>query len=149
MKRIPILIMTMAMTAALGLQPAMAEKEGGKKGSSSFGSLFGEDKPTYFTLKPFRITVIRDNRVRNHVSLMVTLETTNEDNKMKIIQARHYLHSAFLRDLQAVLSLRRRDGRTFDSRVLKARLMRVAKRILKSDIVRGVLVKYANDRQFN
>lgn len=148
MKRFLILILAMALTATLGLQPAMAEKHG-KKNSPSFGGLFGGDQPTYFTLKPLRITVIRDNRVRNHVTFMVTLETTNEDNKMKIIQARQYLHSAFLFDLQAVMSYRRRDGRTFDSRVLKARLMRVAKRVLNSDIVRRVLVKYANDRQFN
>ncbi len=148
MKRILLLILAMAMTATLGLQPASAEKHG-KRNLPSFGGLFGGDKPTYFTLRPFRISVIRDHRVRNHVSLMVTLETTNEDNKMKIIQARHHLHSAFLYDLQAVMAQRRRDGRTFDSRVLKARLMRVAKRILKSDIVRDVLVAYANDRQFN
>ncbi len=148
MKRFLILILAMALTATLGLQPASAEKHGGKK-SPSFGGLFGGDQPTYFTLKPLLVSVIRDNRVRNHVTLMVTLETTNEDNKMKIIQARHYLHSAFLHDLQAVMAYRRRDGRTFDSRVLKARLMRVARRVLKSDIVRRVLVAYASDRQFN
>ena len=148
MKRIWMLILAMALTATLGLQPAMAENHG-KKNSPGFGGLFGGDRPTYFTLKPLRVTVIRDNRVRNHVTFMVTLETTNENNKMKIIQARRHLHNAFLRDIQAVLSYRRRDGRTFDSRVIKARLMRVAKRVLKSDIVRGVLVKYANDRQFN
>lgn len=148
MKRFVILILALALTATLGLQPASAEKHGKQK-SYSFGGLLDVDKPTYFTLKPFLVSVIRDNRVRNHVSLVVTLETTNEANKMKIIQARQHLHSAFLRDLQAVLSLRRRDGRTFDSRVLKARLMRVAKRVLRSDIVRNVLVKYANDRRFN
>lgn len=148
MKRFLILILAMALTVAVGLQPAMAEKHGGKK-SPGFGGLFGGDQPTYFTLKPLLVTVIRDNRVRNHVTFMVTLETTNEDNKMKIIQARRYLHSAFLFDLQAVLSYRRRDGRTFDFRVLRVRLMRVAKRVLKSDIVRNVLVKYASDRQFN
>ena len=148
MKRVLLLILAMAMTATLGLQPATAETHNKKK-FYSFGGLGEGDKPTYFTLKPFLVSVIRDNRVRNHVSLMVTLETTNEDNKMIIIEARRHLHSAFLRDLQAVLSQRRRDGRTFDSRVLKARLMRVAKRILGSDIVRSVLVAYANDRQFN
>ncbi len=148
MKRFVILILALASTATLGLQPASAEKHGNKK-SYSFGGLLDVDKPTYFTLKPLLVSVIRDNRVRNHVTLMVTLETTNENNKMKIIQARQYLHSAFLYDLQAVMAYRRRDGRTFDSRVLKARLMRVAKRVLKSDIVRRVLVKYANDRQFN
>ncbi len=148
MKRFLILILAMALTATLGLQPVSAENHG-KRNSPSFGGLFGGDKPTFFTLKPLRVTVIRDNRVRNHVTLMVTLETTNEDNKMKIIQARRYLHSAFLRDLQAVMLNRRRDGRTFNIRVLKVRLMRVAKRVLKSDIIRGVLVKYANDRQFN
>ena len=148
MKRFLILILAMALTVAVGLQPAMAENHGGKR-APVFGGLFGGDQPTYFTLKPLLVTVIRDNRVRNHVTFMVTLETTNEDNKMKIIQARRYLHSAFLFDLQAVVSYRRRDGRTFDFRVLRVRLMRVAKRVLKSDIVRNVLVKYASDRQFN
>ncbi len=148
MKRILMLVFAMALTTGLGLQPALADKHEKKK-SPSFGGLLGGDQPTYFTLRPFLISVIRDNRVRNHVSLMITLETTNEDNKMKIIKARHYLHSAFRNDLTAVLSYRRRDGRTFDARVLKIRLMRVAKRVLRSDIVRNVLVKYANDRQFN
>ncbi len=148
MKRILMVIFLMALTTGLGLQPALAEKHGNMK-SPSFGGLLVGYEPAYFTLRPFLISVIRNNRVRNHVSLMVTLETTSEDNKMKIIKARHYLHSAFRRDLSAVLAYRRRDGRTFDYRVLKVRLMRVAKRVLNSDIVRNVLIKYANDRQFN
>src|SRR5690242_8848054 len=54
----------------------------------------------HFQLIPFNISVIRDGRVARIVTLVVTLETKGDANKTKVMNERHRLQDAFLRDMQ-------------------------------------------------
>jgi flagellar basal body-associated protein FliL len=140
-------LVAMALVAGFGPGAAWSAKDDGKKG---FGleNLFGEGDREYYTLQPFTVPIVRDGRIARHVSLLVTLETRGLANKDKILEARKRLRDSFLRDLHGVMSIRRKDGRSFKTSVLKKRLMAVSKRVLGEDIVRDILIETAFERRF-
>ncbi len=140
-------LVAMVLVAGLAPGPAWSAKHDGKKG---FGleNLFGAGDPEYYTLRPFTMSIVRDGRIARHVSLLVTLETRGLANKDKILEARKRLQDAFFRDLHGVMSIRRKDGKSFKASVLKKRLMAVSKRVLGEDIVRDILIEIALERRF-
>ncbi len=140
-------LVAMVLVAGLAPEPAWSAKHDGKKG---FGleNLLGEDDAEYYTLQPFTVPVVRDGRIARHVSLLITLETSGLANKDKILEARKRLRDSFLRDLHGVMSIRRKDGRSFKTSVLKKRLMAASKRVLGEDIVRDILIEIALERRF-
>ena len=140
-------LVAMVLVAGLALEPAWSAKHDGKKG---FGldNLLGEGDAEYYTLQPFTVPIVRDGRIARHVSFVVTLETRGVANKDKILEARKRLRDSFLQDLHGVLSIRRKDGRSFKTSVLKKRLMAVSKRVLGEDIVRDILIENALERRF-
>ena len=140
-------LVAMVLVAGLALEPAWSAKHDGKKG---FGldNLLGEGDAEYYTLQPFTVPIVRDGRIAKHVSFVITLETSGLANKDKILEARKRLRDSFLQDLHGVLSIRRKDGRSFKTSVLKKRLMAVSKRVLGEDIVRDILIENALVRRF-
>ncbi len=140
-------LVAMVLVAGLAPGPAWSAKHDGKKG---FGleNLFGEGDMEYYTLQPFVIPIVRNGRIARHVSLLITLETRGVANKDKILEARKRLRNSFLRDLHGVMSIRRKDGRSFKTSVLKKRLMAVSKRVLGEDIIRDILIEAALERRF-
>jgi hypothetical protein len=91
--------------------------------------------------------IVRDGRIAKHVSVLITLEIRGLADKNKILEARKRLQDSFFRDLHGVMSLRRKDGKSFKTSVLKKRLMAVSKRVLGEDIVRDILIKIALERR--
>lgn len=140
-------LVAMVLVAGLAPGPAWSAKHDAKKGFG-LGNLFGDENVEYYTLQPFTIPVVRDGRITKHVSFVITLETSGLANKDKILEARKRLRNSFLRDLQGVLSIRRKDGWTFKTSVLKKRLMAVSKRVLKEDIISDVIIENALERRF-
>ena len=140
-------LVAMVLVAGLAPGPAWSAKHDGKKGFG-LGNLFGEGDAEYYTLQPFTVPIVRDGRIAKHVSLLITLETRGLANKDKILEARKRLRDSFLRDLHGVMSIRRKDGRSFKTSVLKKRLMAVSKRVLGEDIVRDILIELVLERRF-
>ena len=140
-------LVAMVLVAGLAPGPAWSAKHDGKKG---FGldNLLGEGDAEYYTLQPFTVPVVRNGRIAKHVSFVITLETSGLANKDKILEARKRLRDSFLRDLHGVMSIRRKDGRSFKTSVLKKRLMAASKRVLGEDIVRDILIEIALERRF-
>ncbi len=139
-------LVAMALVAGFGPGPAWSAKDDGKK-EFGLGNLFGAGDTEYYTLQAFNVPIVRDGRIARHVSLLITLETRGVTNKDKILEARKRLRDLFLRDLHAVMSIRRKDGRSFKTSVLKKRLMAVSKRVLGEDIVRDILIEIAFQRR--
>ena len=139
-------LVAMALVAGFGPGPAWSAKDDGKKWFG-LGNLLGEEDAEYYTLQPFIVPIVRDGRIAKHVSLLITLETRGLTNKDKILEARKRLQHSFFRDLHAVMSIRRKDGRSFKTSVLKKRLMVVSKRVLGEDIIRDILIKVAFERR--
>ncbi len=140
-------LVAMVLVAGLAPGPAWSAKHDGEKGFG-LGNLFGEGNTEYYTLQPFTVPVVRNGRIAKHVSFVITLETSGLANKDKILEARKRLRDSFLRDLQGVLSIRRKDGRSFKTSVLKKRLMAASKRVLGEDIVSDILIEIALERRF-
>ncbi len=140
-------LVAMVLVAGLAPGPAWSAKHDGKKG---FGleNLLGEGDAEYYTLQPFTVPVVRNGRIAKHVSFVITLETSGLANKDKILEARKRLRDSFLRDLHGVMSIRRKDGRSFKTSVLKKRLMAASKRVLGEDIVSDILIEIALERRF-
>lgn len=118
-----------------------------EQGEAKLQDWIGGDKAEYFRLPPFNVSVIRDGRPYQEVSLSIALETKGVKNKNKIIKKRTELRSAFLRDLYAVLSLRVGTRRALDVDTVKIRLQRIADRILGPGVVDSVLVESAYTRR--
>ncbi len=139
-------LVAMALVAGFGPGPAWSAKDDGKKGFE-LENLLGEDDAAYYTLLPFVVPIVRNGRIARHVSLLVTLETRGVANKDKILEARKRLQDSFFRDLHGVMSIRRKDGKSFKTSVPKKRLMAASKRVLGEDIVRDILIKVAFERR--
>ena len=140
-------LVAMALVAGFGPGAAWSAKDDGKRGFK-LENLLGAGDTEYYTLQPFVVSIVRDGRVARHVSLLITLETRGLANKDKILEARKRLQHSFFRDLHGVMSVRRKDGKSFKTSVLKKRLMAVSKRVLGEDIVRDILIEVALERRF-
>lgn len=79
----------------------------------------------------------------------MTLETRNIGNKEKILENRVRLQGAFLRDLQALASLDNGSGRAINAGTVKARLQRVADRVLGGGIITDILIDNVYTRRFD
>lgn len=140
------------------MSPVAAQSDGapkksdGKKDGSSLDKLpdwLGGPSAQYFRLAPFHLTVIRDGRVAGQVSLNVTVETASRSENQTIIEKRGQIHSAFLRDLHAVLSLDNGSGRAFSPNTVKTRLQNVADRLLGPGVIRAILIENVYTRNFD
>lgn len=140
-------LMIVTMLAG-GVHAARAESME-EQGKAKLQDWIGGDKAQYFRLPPFNISVIRDGRPYQEVSLSIAVEAKGINNKNKIIKKRVELQSAFLRDLYAVLSLRDGNRRPLDVNTVKIRLRRVADHVLGPGVVDGVLVESAYTRYIN
>lgn len=133
-----------ALAVGAGTAPAFAASKHHTPGALD---RFLGNQTQYFKLDPFNIPVIRDGRVVNEVSLLITVETHGIANKNKIIAARQKLQSAFLSDLHGVISISHGNGRPFDASTVKYRLMRRAQQILGPGIAKDILIESAFNRR--
>lgn len=117
--------------------------------SSKMSDWFGGDKPEFFRMPPFTVPTIRKAGVVGQISLLVSIEVVGLDNKKKVMEKRHYLQSAFLRDLYGVASINNCSGQALQLDTVKRRLKMVADRMLGAGVIKTVLVENAHTRPIN
>ena len=132
----------------LALAAAPAGAAGEKRGASALDRFLG-NQPQFFKLLPFNIPVIRDGRVVNQVSFIVSIETFGQANKEKIMAARYKLQNAFLQDLHGIVAIHHGNGRPMVARSVKIRLKRLAQQLLGGDVVKDVLIESAINMRVN
>jgi hypothetical protein len=123
----------------LAMAPALAAGE--KQGLGGALDHFLGNQPQFFNLLPFNIPVIRDGRVVNQISMVISIETFGRLNKEKVMAARLQLQNAFLRDLYGIIAIRHGDGRPYVAKNVKIRLTRLAKNIVGGNVVKDVLIE--------
>jgi hypothetical protein len=155
--RIILVLIVLAAAAPLPLlaQEGDGDAAAGKKEKesndplSSLPGWLGGKEAQFFRLPMFNVPVIRGGQIVGQVSLSVMVETTDIRNKDTIIENRAKLQNGFLRDLHGVVSIDNGSGRALNVPTVKARLVRVAEKILGPGIVSNVLVENVYVRQFD
>ncbi|MDX1482862.1 MAG: hypothetical protein R3229_00140 [Alphaproteobacteria bacterium] len=132
----------------LGAGGALAAP-GEKQGPGGALDRFLGNQPQFFKLLPFNIPVIRDGRVVNQISFIISIETFGQADKEKVMAARHQLQNVFLRDLYGIVAVRRDDGRSVPIESVKVRLLRLARELVPGDVVKDVLVESAVNIRLN
>lgn len=149
--RILAIVFAVALCA---IPPAAAQEEqGGKKGAKEdpldrLPGWLGGKEAQFFRLPRFNVPVIRAGEIVGQASMTVMIGTSDFRNKNKIIENRHKLQNGFLRDLHGVVSLDSGAGRSVNIPTVKARLLKVAEKILGPGIVTNILVDNVYVRQF-
>lgn len=131
----------------LAMAPAFAAGGAGK--SPSAIDRFLGNQPQFFKLLPFNIPVIRDGRVVNQVSFIISIETFGLADKEKVMAARYRLQDAFLKDLHGVVAIHHGNGRPVLADSIKIRLKRLARQMLGGDVVKDVLIESAVNTRLN
>jgi hypothetical protein len=122
------------------------DKDGALSGLTGW---LGGEKAQFFRMPVFHLPVIREGRIAAQVSVNVTLETRDARNKNKILENHLKIQSAFLRDLYGLMSLNNGSGRALVVPTVKARLQKVADRVLGPDVVKDILIENVSVRNFN
>ena len=102
--------------------------------------------PSFVTLPPMSIPVIRDDRVSRTVALQITLELGSADYEDDFKTAVPHLVDAFLIELHALLPRRLMQERGDDLDLMKYRLVGVANRVLGQGRVTDVLIRALGER---
>lgn len=150
-----ILAVLIAVVLCAGHPAAAQEGNGDAKKSEKKDTLdklpgwLGGKEAQFFRLPVFNVPVIRAGEIVGQVSMTVMIETSDFRNKNKIIENRHQIQNGFLRDLHGVVSLDSGAGRSVNIPTVKARLLKVADKILGPGIVTDILVDNVYVRQFN
>ena len=121
---------------------------GGGKSPSAIDRFLG-NQPQFFKLLPFNIPVIREGRVVNQVSFIISIETFGLADKEKVMAARYRLQDAFLTDLHGVVAISHGNGEPVVARSVKIRLKRLAQKMLGGNIVKDVLIESAVKTRLN
>ena len=130
-------------------EPKKSSKEKEPDPSSKMPGWLSGKEVQYFRMPPYNIPIIRAGQVIGQATVGVTLETRNIGNKEKILENRVRLQGAFLRDLQALASLDNGSGRAINAGTVKARLQRVADRVLGGGIITDILIDNVYTRRFD
>ena len=125
--------------AVTGIQVADVGGVGASTKNIEVAQRVGE--PLFLDMDPFLIPVIRGGRVRAHFMVVIKLEAIGTDQVSEIHAVRYRLADAFLRDLNAVLSVRGADGRTVRATTIKRRLQMICDRVVGDGVVRDVLIQ--------
>lgn len=134
-----------AMAACLAAPAQAAEKKADVDKRGIMQNLFG-DTVDHFPLQPFTISVIRDGQVASLMSVGIVIETVGAANRDKVVENHVRVHDALLRELHGFMSIERGDGRTFDARNAKLRLVRAGERVLGAGVINNILVQNLSDR---
>lgn len=131
----------------LAATPALAS--GKERHAPSAIDRFLGNEPQFFKLLPFNIPVIRDGRVVNQVSFIISIETFGLADKEKVMAARYRLQDAFLTDLHGIVAVSHGRGHPVVAESVKIRLKRLARKMLGEKVVKDVLIESAINMRLN
>jgi len=97
----------------------------------------------YYTLKPFTLPLMRDGRITEHFTLVISMEIADEDGRAELAKRVPRIRDNMYQTLFQMVTFRRRGAPIPDVDMFKERLMKVALRFAGKDLVKGILVQQA------
>lgn len=102
-------------------------------------------QPEFVEVSPLLIPVFEGDKVVTTVQIQVTLETTNEDNKVEVKRLMPRLNDAFLRALYTLVPQLMKKGGRMDVDVIKRRLQSVGTKVAGEGVISNVLIQSITD----
>ena len=97
--------------------------------------------PQFVKVDPIVIPLIRQGEVTKFVTVVVTLEMTQDDAAIRVEGVKRHLMDALFTELHSLFSLRMVQEKGADTQIIKNRILVVANRVLGQGSVRGVLIQ--------
>ncbi|MGH6945937.1 MAG: flagellar basal body-associated FliL family protein [Kiloniellales bacterium] len=95
----------------------------------------------FVEVPPLQVPVIRENKVTDRLTLILSLEVPGEARRAAVIQALPQVYDELLTEFHALVSLRYFEDRGYDVEVLKRRFLIASERVLGPQMVTGILVQ--------
>ena len=132
------LFIVAAVTALIGLR---AVTKGVEKVAEVAAKRF--KPPIFIKAGRYVLPIIRRDRVTSQISIGIMLEVRDEANKIKVKENMPLLKDAFISDFHKLVIWRDyRTNRFAPLTVVKARLMKITRKIVGPDVVQAVLLTY-------
>jgi len=97
----------------------------------------------YYTMKPFTMPLLRNGRVVEHFTLVISMELAEEDARVGLVRRIPRIRDNMYRTLFQMITFRRRGAPLPDVDMFKKRLRKIAVRVAGKDLVSDVLVQQA------
>jgi len=150
MKKLVIAVILVLMIAGItvgvlkwrGIGPFAQQPASGDEGTAA--STLGE-QPLFVDVPQLLIPVFEGDKVATTVQIQITLETSSEDNKVKVKHLMPRLNDAFLRALYTLVPQLLKKGTQIDVDVVKLRLQSVATKVAGEGVISRVLIQSITD----
>lgn len=91
-------------------------------------------------MAPFVLPVIRGGAFKGEVTLAIAIEVRSGPDKFRVWRLQPVLRDAYIKDLYALMSLKRHDTGFFESAYMRRRLRDIADKVVGPGLVRSVMV---------
>jgi len=152
MKRLVIILVLLLILAGAGaggwwffLRPA-PDEAAADAGSQPEASAEGIVSKSAIEFDPIILPILREGRVRRHMTFVLTLEMDRPLSLDKISELKPRLRDAFLSELHGIYAFRRVQEGDAPMPVIRWRLARAGERVLGPGAVKGVFFKYIGRR---
>ena len=98
-------------------------------------------RPQFVKMSPIILPLIQQNQVTRFVTILVTLEMTDNDAAIQVALVRPKLEDALFTELHSLLAMKMVHDQGLDSPLVKRRLMRASQKILGEENVTAVLIQ--------